>query len=103
MEVSVGHQRRDSTDKGLESYIAASDIAVTELSPTHPTHLALALNFSVFHYGICNNPVVYVCSIFINGKILSSALGHSILPSKHSTMCWKSVKLSCKNSISEDD
>lgn len=46
----------DSADKSLEAYKAASDVAVTELSPTHsiPLGLGLALNFPMFHYEILN-------------------------------------------------
>ena len=55
-EFATGDKRKDSADKSLESYKAASDVAVTELPPTHPIRLGLALNFSVFYYEILNSP-----------------------------------------------
>eukprot|EP00735_Rhodelphis_limneticus_P009386 TRINITY_DN2725_c0_g2::TRINITY_DN2725_c0_g2_i1::g.27816::m.27816 TRINITY_DN2725_c0_g2::TRINITY_DN2725_c0_g2_i1::g.27816 ORF type:complete len:255 (-),score=109.63,sp/P62262/1433E_SHEEP/77.31/5e-131,14-3-3/PF00244.15/1.3e-112 TRINITY_DN2725_c0_g2_i1:24-788(-) len=49
--------RRDDVVNGsLSSYKSASDIALTELPPTHPIRLGLALNFSVFYYEILNSP-----------------------------------------------
>lgn len=54
-EFSLGDKRKDSADKSLEAYKAASDIAVTELPPTHPFRLSLALNFSVFYHEILNS------------------------------------------------
>ena len=55
-EFATGDKREDSADKSLEAYKAASDVAMTELPPTHPIRLGLALNFSVFYYGILNSP-----------------------------------------------
>ena len=56
-ELATGDKRKDSADKSLNAYKAASDVAVTELPPTHhPIRLGLALNFSVFYYEILNSP-----------------------------------------------
>lgn len=55
-EFAVGDKRKDSADKSLEAYKAATEVAQTELPPTHPIRLGLALNFSVFYYEILNSP-----------------------------------------------
>lgn len=39
-----------------KSYQEAFDIARSEMQPTHPIRLGLALNFSVFYYEILNSP-----------------------------------------------
>jgi len=44
VEFATGDKHKDSTDKSLDAYKAASDVVVTELPPTHPIHLGLALN-----------------------------------------------------------
>eukprot|EP00183_Erythrolobus_madagascarensis_P006642 CAMPEP_0185843778 /NCGR_PEP_ID=MMETSP1354-20130828/174_1 /TAXON_ID=708628 /ORGANISM="Erythrolobus madagascarensis, Strain CCMP3276" /LENGTH=259 /DNA_ID=CAMNT_0028543333 /DNA_START=96 /DNA_END=875 /DNA_ORIENTATION=- len=55
-EFSSDSERKDSAQCSLEAYKSATDIAVTDLPPTHPIRLGLALNFSVFYYEILNSP-----------------------------------------------
>lgn len=55
-EFATGNDRKEASENSLVAYKAASDIAMTELPPTHPIRLGLALNFSVFYYEILNSP-----------------------------------------------
>ena len=55
-EFAMGDKRKVSADKSLEAYKAATEVATTDLAPTHPIRLGLALNFSVFYYEILNSP-----------------------------------------------
>jgi len=55
-EFAIGDKRKVSADKSLEAYKAATVVATTDLAPTHPIRLGLALNFSVFYYEILNSP-----------------------------------------------
>jgi len=55
-EFATGNNRKDAAENSLLAYKAASDIASTDLPPTHPIRLGLALNFSVFYYEILNSP-----------------------------------------------
>jgi len=55
-EFANGNGRKEAAENSLIAYKSASDIAVTELAPTHPIRLGLALNFSVFYYEILNSP-----------------------------------------------
>jgi len=48
--------RKEAAENSMVAYKAASDIAMTELPPTHPIRLGLALNFSVFYYEILASP-----------------------------------------------
>ncbi|BGP28936.1 hypothetical protein JCM10296v2_000672 [Rhodotorula toruloides] len=55
-EFAAGGQRQKASDAAHEAYKTASEIATSELAPTHPIRLGLALNFSVFYYEILNSP-----------------------------------------------
>jgi 14-3-3 protein epsilon len=55
-EFQTGDARKDSASAALDAYQAASGIASSDLPPTHPIRLGLALNFSVFYYEILNSP-----------------------------------------------
>ena len=55
-EFQTGDVRKASAGSALDAYTAASGIASSDLPPTHPIRLGLALNFSVFYYEILNSP-----------------------------------------------
>lgn len=55
-EFASANDRKESAENSLVAYKAATEIATTELPPTHPIRLGLALNFSVFYYEILNSP-----------------------------------------------
>ncbi|KAK1858065.1 hypothetical protein I4F81_000679 [Pyropia yezoensis] len=55
-EFSAEADRQDAAQQSLEAYKQATDVATTELTPTHPIRLGLALNFSVFYFEILNSP-----------------------------------------------
>ncbi|CAD6503998.1 BgTH12-05737 [Blumeria graminis f. sp. triticale] len=55
-EFSSGATRKGAATDAHEAYKNATDVAQTELMPTHPIRLGLALNFSVFYYEILNSP-----------------------------------------------
>merc|ERR1719405_279572 len=61
-EFQQGGARKESASEALDSYQSASGIASSDLPPTHPIRLGLALNFSVFYYEILNAPD-QACSI----------------------------------------
>ncbi|ORZ40202.1 14-3-3 protein-domain-containing protein [Catenaria anguillulae PL171] len=55
-EFAAGDKRKEAASSAHDAYKHATDIAQTELAPTHPIRLGLALNFSVFYYEILNSP-----------------------------------------------
>ena len=54
-EFSSGIERKTFAEASLVAYKEATDDA-TQLQPTNPIRLGLALNFSVFYYEILNSP-----------------------------------------------
>lgn len=55
-EFAIGDKRKAAATAAHEAYKGATDVAQTDLAPTHPIRLGLALNFSVFYYEILNSP-----------------------------------------------
>ncbi|KAJ4733424.1 14-3-3 protein [Rhynchospora pubera] len=55
-EFKTGAERKEAAESTMTAYKAAQEIASSELAPTHPIRLGLALNFSVFYYEILNSP-----------------------------------------------
>lgn len=54
-EVKEKEKKDDVVEKSKEAYEAAM-VNAASMPPTHPIRLGLALNYSVFHYEIMNNP-----------------------------------------------
>jgi len=55
-EYTEGEGKSKAANSAKEAYEDASKVAATDLVVTHPIRLGLALNFSVFHYEVLNNP-----------------------------------------------
>lgn len=55
-EVCQGAGRDEVVEKSRTAYADAMMLAKEKMTSTHPIRLGLALNFSVFHYEIKNNP-----------------------------------------------
>merc|ERR1711904_215936 len=51
-----GDGKTAAASNAHDAYKEATNIAQAELLVTHPIRLGLALNFSVFHYEVLNNP-----------------------------------------------
>ena len=55
-EYATGELHQKASDNALQAYSSANEVAVANLKTTHPIRLGLALNFSVFHYEVMNDP-----------------------------------------------
>ncbi|VEL09945.1 unnamed protein product [Protopolystoma xenopodis] len=55
-EVLVGTKRDQVVQSSQDAYESATEKAIKEMPSTHPIRLGLALNYSVFHYEIKNDP-----------------------------------------------
>merc|ERR1712212_1188092 len=55
-EVATADAKAGVIDDSQKSYQDAFEIAKSDMQPTHPIRLGLALNFSVFYYEILNSP-----------------------------------------------
>ncbi|XP_065179588.1 14-3-3 protein zeta/delta-like [Sycon ciliatum] len=55
-EVALGADRDSIMGDSEHAYQEAVEIARSNMQPTHPIRLGLALNFSVFYYEILNSP-----------------------------------------------
>ena len=55
-EYTSGEENKKAGDNAHEAYKAATSVAESDLKTTHPIRLGLALNYSVFHYEVKNDP-----------------------------------------------
>jgi 14-3-3 protein epsilon len=55
-EYATGELHQKASDNALQAYSSANEVATANLKTTHPIRLGLALNFSVFHYEVMNDP-----------------------------------------------
>lgn len=55
-EFTSAQERNEAANNSSEAYKKSFDVATSQLLPTHPIRLGLALNYSVFFYEIMNSP-----------------------------------------------
>jgi 14-3-3 protein epsilon len=87
-EFQTGDTRKDSAGAALDAYQSASGIASSDLPPTHPIRLGLALNFSVFYYEILNSPD-QACQIAKQVRFLYYWLAKRLLPYCNTSLSHK--------------
>lgn len=73
-EFATGNDRKEAAENSLVAYKTATDLAMSELPPTHPIRLGLALNFSVFYYEILNSPDRACRLLFVRYSVSSVCL-----------------------------
>merc|ERR1711939_1109195 len=55
-EYKDGDAKKQAAESARQAYAAAQEVAEKDLAVTHPIHLGLALNYSVFQYEVLSNP-----------------------------------------------
>merc|ERR1712138_103667 len=55
-EVATDAEREATVQSSKDAYQQAFDVSKSEMAPTNPIRLGLALNYSVFFYEILNSP-----------------------------------------------
>merc|ERR1712039_542777 len=55
-EFTEGDKKKQAAESARQAYEAANEVATKDLVVTHPIRLGLALNFSVFQYGVLQQP-----------------------------------------------
>jgi len=55
-EFTADNAKDEAAENAKQAYNSAMEVATSDLAVTHPIRLGLALNFSVFHYEVLNNP-----------------------------------------------
>ncbi|GJW93359.1 14-3-3 protein 7 [Tanacetum coccineum] len=90
-EIKSDAEREEATSQSLKAYEAATAIAETDLPPTNPIRLGVALNFSVFYYEIIANTE----SITPPHPIITNKLLIQRLPVAASDEACTQIALSC--------
>lgn len=91
-EFATGTDRKEAAENSLVAYKAASDIAMTDLPPTHPIRLGLALNFSVHTFLVfCKAKTFNILFFFLFDVIRCFIMKSSIHQTEH--VVWRRQRL----------